>query len=103
MRGAACGIGIVRRIGSFGQSGVHSDEFERVGGSRPIKVDVRLVCATNEDLPGMAERGEFRADLLDRLAFDVITLPPMRERREDIMQLAEHFAINMPNEPCLSY
>ncbi len=73
-------------------------EFERVGGSRSIKVDVRLVCATNEDLPGMAERGEFRADLLDRLAFDVITLPPMRERREDIMQLAEHFAINMARE-----
>lgn len=73
-------------------------EFERVGGSRPIKVDVRLVCATNEDLPGMADRGEFRADLLDRLAFDVITLPPMRERQEDIMQLAEHFAINMARE-----
>lgn len=73
-------------------------EFERVGGSRAIKVDVRLVCATNEDLPGMAERGEFRADLLDRLAFDVITLPPMRERREDILVLAEHFAINMARE-----
>lgn len=73
-------------------------EFERVGGSRPIKVDVRLVCATNEDLPAMAERGEFRADLLDRLAFDVITLPPMRERREDILVLAEHFAINMARE-----
>ena len=73
-------------------------EFERVGGSRPIKVDVRLVCATNEDLPGMAERGEFRADLLDRLAFDVITLPPMRERQEDILVLAEHFAINMARE-----
>lgn len=73
-------------------------EFERVGGSRPIKVDVRLICATNEDLPGMAERGEFRADLLDRLAFDVITLPPMRERREDILMLAEHFAINMARE-----
>ncbi len=73
-------------------------EFERVGGSRPIKVDVRLICATNEDLPGMADRGEFRADLLDRLAFDVITLPPMRERREDILLLAEHFAINMARE-----
>lgn len=73
-------------------------EFERVGGSRAIKVDVRLVCATNEDLPAMAERGEFRADLLDRLAFDVITLPPMRERREDILLLAEHFAINMARE-----
>lgn len=73
-------------------------EFERVGGSRPIRVDVRLICATNEDLPSMAEQGEFRADLLDRLAFDVITLPPMRERREDILQLAEHFAINMARE-----
>lgn len=73
-------------------------EFERVGGSRPIKVDVRLICATNEDLPQMAELGEFRADLLDRLAFDVITLPPMRERREDILMLAEHFAINMARE-----
>lgn len=73
-------------------------EFERVGGSRPIRVDVRLICATNEDLPSMAEQGEFRADLLDRLAFDVITLPPMRERREDILLLAEHFAINMARE-----
>ncbi|MDP5134475.1 phage shock protein operon transcriptional activator [Rheinheimera baltica] len=73
-------------------------EFERVGGSRSIKTDVRLICATNEDLPLLAEQGEFRADLLDRLAFDVITLPPMRERREDIMLLAEHFAINMARE-----
>ncbi|KKO50039.1 ATPase AAA [Arsukibacterium sp. MJ3] len=73
-------------------------EFERVGGSRPVRVDVRLVCATNEDLPSMADNGEFRADLLDRLAFDVITLPPMRERREDILILAEHFAINMARE-----
>ncbi|MEE2024514.1 MULTISPECIES: phage shock protein operon transcriptional activator [Alkalimonas] len=73
-------------------------EFERVGGSRSVKVDVRLICATNEDLPALAEQGEFRADLLDRLAFDVITLPPMRERREDILLLAEHFAINMARE-----
>ncbi len=73
-------------------------EFERVGGSRAIKVDVRLICATNEDLPAMAELGEFRADLLDRLAFDVITLPPMRERREDILLLAEHFGMSMAKE-----
>lgn len=73
-------------------------EFERVGGSRSVKVDVRLVAATNEDLPSLADRGEFRADLLDRLAFDVITLPPLRERQEDIMMLAEHFAINMARE-----
>jgi len=73
-------------------------EFERVGGSRSVKVDVRLVAATNEDLPTLAELGEFRADLLDRLAFDVITLPPLRERQEDILLLAEHFAINMARE-----
>ncbi|MFC6439416.1 phage shock protein operon transcriptional activator [Bowmanella sp. JS7-9] len=73
-------------------------EFERVGGSRTVKVDVRLIAATNEDLPSLADRGEFRADLLDRLAFDVITLPPLRERREDILLLAEHFAINMARE-----
>lgn len=73
-------------------------EFERVGGSRTVKVDVRLIAATNEDLPELAETGEFRADLLDRLAFDVITLPPLRERVEDILILAEQFAINMARE-----
>lgn len=73
-------------------------EFERVGGNRTIKSDVRLIAATNEDLPTLAERHEFRADLLDRLAFDVITLPPLRERREDILLLAEHFAIQMARE-----
>lgn len=73
-------------------------EFERVGGTRTVKVDVRLVAATNEDLPSLAERGDFRADLLDRLAFDVITIPPLRERKADILVLAEHFAINMARE-----
>ena len=73
-------------------------EFERVGGSKTVKTDVRLVAATNEDLPSLADAGEFRADLLDRLAFDVITIPPLRERPEDILMLAEHFAINMARE-----
>lgn len=73
-------------------------EFERVGGSKTVKVDTRLVAATNEDLPALAESGEFRSDLLDRLAFDVITLPPIRERRDDILVLAEHFAISMAKE-----
>jgi psp operon transcriptional activator len=77
---------------------VEYGEFERVGGSRPITTDVRLVAATNEDLPSLAASGEFRADLLDRLAFDVITLPPLRERLDDIMMLAEHFAMNMARE-----
>ncbi len=73
-------------------------EYERVGGSRMLSCDVRLVAATNEDLPSRAAAGEFRFDLLDRLAFDVITLPPLREREEDILLLAEHFAITMANE-----
>ncbi len=77
---------------------VEYGEFERVGGSRTITTDVRLVAATNEDLPTLAATGQFRADLLDRLAFDVITLPPLRERFEDILMLAEHFAINMARE-----
>ena len=70
-------------------------QFERLGGSKTLSVDVRLVAATNVDLPSLAARGEFRHDLLDRLAFDVITLPPLRARPEDIMLLAENFAINM--------
>ncbi len=77
---------------------VEYGEFERVGGSRTIQSDVRLVAATNEDLPTLAASGQFRADLLDRLAFDVITLPPLRERLDDIIMLAEHFAINMARE-----
>jgi psp operon transcriptional activator len=73
-------------------------EFERLGSSETRSIDVRLVGATNEDLPSLAHSGRFRADLLDRLAFDVITLPPLRERREDILPLAEHFAIRMSRE-----
>jgi psp operon transcriptional activator len=72
--------------------------FERVGGSETIKVDVRLVAATNVDLPAMAAAGRFRADLLDRLAFDVVTLPPLRERMEDIELLADHMALQMTKE-----
>ena len=73
-------------------------EFERVGGSETIRTSVRIIGATNEDLPGLAEKGKFRADLLDRLAFDVITLPPLRERPGDIMTLANHFAVKMAGE-----
>ena len=77
---------------------VEYGEFERVGGSRTITTDVRLLAATNEDLPSLAASGKFRADLLDRLAFDVITLPPLRERLDDILMLAEHFAMSMARE-----
>lgn len=73
-------------------------EFERVGGSETIRTDVRIIGATNEDLPTLAEKGKFRADLLDRLAFDVITLPPLRHRPGDIMTLASHFAVKMAGE-----
>ncbi|MGS0677319.1 phage shock protein operon transcriptional activator [Shewanella sp. 125m-1] len=73
-------------------------EFERVGGSKTVQTDVRLICAANEDLPSLAEAGEFRPDLLDRLAFDVITLPPLRHRTEDIMPLAEYFAVGMARQ-----
>ena len=73
-------------------------EFERVGGRKTLRADVRVVAATNEDLPRLVAEGRFRADLLDRLAFDVVTLPPLRERADDIMLLAEHFAVNMAKE-----
>jgi psp operon transcriptional activator len=69
-----------------------------VGGSDTIRTDVRIIGATNEDLPTLADQGRFRADLLDRLAFDVITIPPLRERTEDILQLGEHFAVKMAGE-----
>ncbi len=73
-------------------------EFERVGGSQTLNVDVRVVGAANVDLPMMAARGEFRADLLDRLAFDVITIPPLRARPADILPLAHHFAMEITRE-----
>ena len=73
-------------------------ELERVGGNDTIRTDVRIIGATNEDLPALADEGRFRADLLDRLAFDVITLPPLRDREDDILPLAQHFAVKMAGE-----
>ncbi|KXF82192.1 phage shock protein operon transcriptional activator [Enterovibrio coralii] len=78
-------------------------EYERVGGSDVLSSDVRLICATNEDLPTLANDGKFRADLLDRLAFDVIHLPPLRERQGDILLLAEYYALKMCRELGYSY
>ena len=72
--------------------------FERVGGGETVAVDVRVVAATNADLPAMVAQGRFRADLLDRLAFAVVTVPPLRARRDDIVRLAEHFATRMSAE-----
>lgn len=67
-------------------------EFERVGSSATRRADVRVIGATNVDLPTAAAAGRFRHDLLDRLAFDVLTVPPLRHRDGDAALLAEHFA-----------
>lgn len=65
--------------------------FERVGGSELLKTDVRVIAATNRDLAALAQEGEFRSDLYYRLSIFTITLPPLRERGEDIVLLARHF------------
>ncbi len=77
---------------------VEYGEVTRIGASRPVRVNVRIVAATNEHLPAKVERHEFRADLLDRLSFEVVTLPPLRARTADIMVLAEHFGRRMASE-----
>jgi psp operon transcriptional activator len=88
---------------------VEYGEITRIGASKPINVDVRIVAATNENLPDQVDKGRFRADLLDRLSFEVITLPPMRAREGDVPLLAEHFGRRMaaelewPNWPGFSH
>jgi len=66
-------------------------ELDRVGGDRPVQVDFRLVCATNQDLEALVKDGGFREDLYYRLNVITIDLPPLRERREDIALLSDHF------------
>jgi len=70
---------------------IEQQEFERVGGEHPIHVDVRLICATKKDLCGLVESGRFREDLYYRLNVICLTIPPLRDRREDIPVLVEHF------------
>lgn len=77
---------------------VEYGEVTRVGSSRPVRVDVRIVAATNEHLPALADQHKFRADLLDRLSFEVITLPPLRVREGDIAELATYFGQRMAAE-----
>lgn len=77
---------------------VEYGEITRIGASKPVQVDVRIVAATNEHLPRLVDHGRFRADLLDRLSFEVITLPPLRVRKGDIPLLAEHFGRRMAVE-----
>ncbi|MDX1403508.1 MAG: phage shock protein operon transcriptional activator [Woeseiaceae bacterium] len=73
-------------------------ELQRVGGTQTLSVEVRTVGSTNADLQALVGSGQFREDLLDRLAFDVVTIPPLRERLEDILPLAYAFAVNMASE-----
>jgi two-component system nitrogen regulation response regulator NtrX len=70
---------------------IETQEFQRVGGSKNIKVDVRIIAATNKDLVEEAQKGTFREDLLYRLNVIPITVPPLREKKEDIPALIEYF------------
>ncbi len=82
--------------------------FERLGDSEPMEVDVRVVGAANVDLPALAGQGRFKRDLLDRLSFEVLTLPPLRSRHGDVPLLAGHFAgrmaveLGLPHTPDLA-
>jgi psp operon transcriptional activator len=77
---------------------VEYGEVTRIGSNKPLQVDVRIVAATNENLPDLVDKGRFRADLLDRLAFEVVTLPPLRAREGDVPVLADHFGRRMASE-----
>jgi psp operon transcriptional activator len=77
---------------------VEYGEITRIGSSRPVRVDVRIIAATNEHLPARVAQNRFRADLLDRLSFEVVTLPPLRSRPGDVVALAEHFGRRMASE-----
>ena len=77
---------------------VEYGEVTRIGASKPISVDVRIVAATNANLPMQVDKGNFRADLLDRLSFEVVTLPPLRARSGDVPLLADHFGRRMAVE-----
>jgi psp operon transcriptional activator len=77
---------------------VEYQTFERVGSAEKVAVDVRILAATHANLREMAAAGRFRPDLLDRLSFEVLTVPPLRERTGDIMLLARHFAVRMARE-----
>jgi DNA-binding NtrC family response regulator len=84
---------------------IQEREIDRVGGNQPVKVDIRVIATTNRDLAEEVRAGRFREDLLFRLNVFTLDLPPLRERRDDIALLAEHFAVKftelnaMPTRP----
>jgi two-component system response regulator AtoC len=80
-------VGLQAKLLRFLDSG----EFRRVGGNKALAVDVRMIAATNKDLPAMIRKGSFREDLYYRLNVINITIPPLRERKEDIVALSRHF------------
>jgi transcriptional regulator with PAS, ATPase and Fis domain len=81
---------------------LQEQEFYRVGGSRTIKVDVRIIASTNKNLERMVQEGTFREDLFYRLNVFTLTLPPLRERKEDIPHLVDHFLQNAPQKMNIS-
>jgi DNA-binding NtrC family response regulator len=77
---------------------IEYQEFERLGGGETVKVDTRIVAATNAPIEELVAAGKMRADLVDRLAFDTLVVPPLRERRDDVAILIEHFAAAVVEE-----
>src|SRR5437660_7368542 len=77
---------------------IEEKSVDRIGGRGPVPVDVRVVAATNKDLRGAVDKGEFRGDLFFRLAVFPIEIPPLRERGEDVVLLGRHFAAQIGNE-----
>jgi len=77
---------------------IQEKEFYRVGGSRTIKVDVRFIASTNQNLEKMVQEGRFREDLYYRLNVFTLHMPPLRERKEDIPLLVDYFLQNLPNK-----
>jgi DNA-binding NtrC family response regulator len=77
---------------------IEEKSVDRIGGRAPVPVDVRIVAATNRDLRGASERGEFRRDLFFRLAVFPIEIPPLRQRGDDVVLLARHFAAELGKE-----
>jgi len=71
---------------------IETRQYERVGGSTGLTADVMTISATNADIESLVRRGEFRADFYDRITFETLALPPLRERREDVPLLVEHFS-----------